>query len=177
MVAAARVTFLAAALLAAPAASASPRQDSSANALAGISHCRSIATDAERLACYDKEAAKLDQAVAQQDIRVINKEEVKEARRSLFGFSLPNLSALGLGKEDDKSPEATELDSKIVAVRAAEYGHWTFQIADGDAVWRNTDALEDRPTVGAPVHFRKGTLGAYFVKIDGGRAFRAVRVH
>lgn len=177
MATAVRVASLALALLSAPAIGAPPRQESDGNALAGISHCRTISTDAERLACYDKETATLDQAVARKDIRVINKEDVKEARRSLFGFSLPNLSALGLGKDDDKAPDAIELDSKIVAVHAAEYGHWAFQIADGDAVWRNTDALEDRPTVGAPVHFRKGTLGNYFVKINGGRAFRAVRVH
>jgi hypothetical protein len=146
------------------------------NALAGISQCRSIGTDAERLACYDKEMATLDQAVARDDITVVDKDDVKRVRRSLFGFTLPNLSALGFAKDDDKTPEASDLDSTITAVHAAGYGHWEFQIAEGNAVWRNTDVLEDRPASGAPVHFRKATLGAYFVKIDGGRAFRAVRV-
>jgi hypothetical protein len=176
MAAPVRVAPLILFLLAAPLAGASAKPIPGTNALTGISHCRSISTDAERLACYDRESAMLDQAVAQKDITVINKDDVRTVRRSLFGFSFPNLSALGLGKEDDKSPDVSDLDSKIVSTRASEYGHWEFQIADGDATWRNTDALEDRPTVGAPVHFHKGTLGAYFVKIDGGRAFRAVRV-
>ncbi|WP_019834485.1 hypothetical protein [Sphingomonas sp. PR090111-T3T-6A] len=148
-----------------------------ASPVAAISHCRSISANAERLACYDKEAEALDTALAQRDITVINKEEMKRTRRSLFGFSLPNLTAFGLDKEDDNSPEATTLDSTIRAVHGAGYDHWDFVLAEGDATWRNTDPLEERPAVGANVHIHKGLLGTYFVKVGKGRAFRAIRVH
>src|SRR4051812_10558553 len=52
--------------------------------------CRSIQDSAQRLACYDREAATVGQAINKKEIVLIDKARATEAKRSLFGFSIPN---------------------------------------------------------------------------------------
>src|SRR6185369_4910390 len=56
--------------------------------------CRSIQDGAQRLACYDREATTVDQAINKRDIVLIDKARATQAKRSLFGFSIPNFGGL-----------------------------------------------------------------------------------
>lgn len=170
------VAVLASMTLALPAMAEGTARDVGSTPLAGLHHCRNISQDKERLACYDQEETALDTMLTDGDITIVNKDAVKSARRSLFGFPIPDLSAFGMSKSDEKSPDAISLDSTVTAATSTGYDHWNIEIADNHALWRNTDPIDERPTVGAPIHFHKALLGAYFVKIGNGRAFRAVRV-
>jgi hypothetical protein len=138
--------------------------------------CKSMAADAERLACYDKASAAFDQAVAEREVTIVDKQEVSRTRRSLFGYMLPNLAVLGIGdKDDQKASEFTTLDSTIKSVRGSSYGKWEMELEE-QAVWRNVELLDAAPKTGEKVHIRKASLGSYFMKIGDRRSVRAVRI-
>src|SRR5579859_2881697 len=63
--------------------------------------CRSVAEPQQRLACFDKAAQGFEEAVTKREVVVIDKARATEARRSLFGFSIPNFGALFGGGGDE----------------------------------------------------------------------------
>ena len=62
--------------------------------------CKDLADSAVRLACYDRETAAVGDAISRRDLVVVDRESVKTARRSLFGFSIPSLGGI-LGNDRD----------------------------------------------------------------------------
>ena len=66
-----------------------------------------------RLACFDRAAGSLLAARDSGEVRVVDREEVQETRRGLFGFTLPKLGIFGAG--DD---EQLELNDASRAARA-----------------------------------------------------------
>jgi hypothetical protein len=155
-----------------------PRLDptgSPAATVAAISACRAIAASDARLACFDKAAAALDTAIQTHDVTVLDKQQVATTKRSLFGFTIPNIALFNSGKGED-APENTELDSVITAVRDLGYGHFDITITE-DAVWRNADAMDFGPKVGMKIHIKKGLAGNYFLHMGNERTVRGSRVH
>lgn len=155
-------------LLALPAAA----QDRSKH-LEHVLDCRKVADSTERLACYDKSVADLDTAERQKDVMIVDKEQVREARRSVFGLKLPNIRLFGGGDKD----ELEEVESTVKSISYQSDGHVFFVIADG-ARWVQTD---DRAVVGVKaggaVTIRKGALGSFFAKFKGAVAVRVARVN
>lgn len=125
--------------------------------------CRAIADDAQRLACYDKSAATIGEAVAKRDIVVYDRESVKQTKRGLFGFSIPNLGIFG---DDDDEVEIKQIDGEIVSTGLSADGSYVFRLADGSR-WSQIDskpiALE--PQTGDKVVVRKGALGSYILSV------------
>src|SRR5688572_24524533 len=74
--------------------------------------CRAISDNEQRLACYDKNAATVGEAVAKRELVVIDRESVKQTKRGLFGFSIPNLGIFG---DDGDEDEIKQIDGEIVA--------------------------------------------------------------
>ena len=62
--------------------------------------CRAQQDAALRLACYDAQVAALDDAETKKELVVVDKAQMKQARKSLFGFSLPKISLFGGGEND-----------------------------------------------------------------------------
>lgn len=142
--------------------------------------CRKETGDAARLACFDRESAALDAADAKNEITVLDKEAVRETRRSLFGFSLPRLPFLGGGKDgggDEKADEGLQsLEATIKSARSLGYGKWQIEL-DSGARWATTEAIAGRsPEAGKAIEIKRGAIGSYLGKIDGGRAVRMQRV-
>ena len=54
-----------------------------------------VADNAERLACFDKAVGTIVAASDSDDLRIVDREEVRETRRKLFGFALPDLGIFG----------------------------------------------------------------------------------
>ena len=164
------------ALLATPAV-AQTSGSSGAAVIDAVKACRTIAVADQRLACFDKATAALDSAIQAHDITVMDKQEVRRTRRSLFGFDVPNIPLFGGGAaKADTAPEFTELDTIITAIRPLGYDKFDITTTEG-AVWRNTDALDFPPKAGAKMHIKKGAIGNYFMKFDGSKAYRGSRVH
>ena len=133
--------------------------------------CRTIQDSAERLACYDRGVAALDTAQKSNELYVADKAAMKEARKGLFGFSLPKLKIFG----DQDLGELDELETTITAVGPGPRGY-IFTLADG-AKWMQTDKrYMDRPKVGAKIHIKKAALGSYMASINKRPGFRVERM-
>ena len=137
--------------------------------------CRAVADAAARLACFDAQVAQLDEAERANDVVVVDRAEVKKARRGLFGLSLPDLGGLFGGGKDDEEEEVSEIETTIKAAAQNKVGKLVFTIADG-ARWVQTDGTSLLPPKsGTPVKIRKAAMGSFFANIDGKRAIRVRR--
>lgn len=158
--------------LAAPAAAA----DEQPAPLKALEACRAISDNAQRLACYDREAGALLQSVERKETVVLDKQEVRKTKRSLFGFTLPKLPFFGGGKEDDKEEaEFTQIEAPIKTVRPIGYGKFRFTLDEG-AVWETTEGINAFPKPGQKVVIKKGLMGSYFIRFEGARSVKGMRV-
>lgn len=141
--------------------------------------CRAITVDAERLACFDRVAASLVTAADEGDLSVVNREQARKTRRTLFGFALPDLGIFGGGdkaKEKDEADEMEVLNTTIASTRPIQ-GGIEITTAEG-AIWV-IDSPPRRlmtPRVGQPVEFRKGSLSSYFIRINGQGGVKGRRI-
>ena len=131
--------------------------------------CKGIADSAQRLACYDQTVGTLADAKAKRDIVVVDKQEVREAKRSLFGFTLPNLRIFGdsdggKGKSAEE-PEETEITATAQSARQDGDGNWIIVLDDG-AVWHQTAGdIAMAPKPGTQITIRRAALGSYFLRV------------
>lgn len=137
-----------------------------------VVNCRTIQDSAQRLACYDRGVAALDTAQKSNELYVADKSAMKEARRGLFGFSLPKLKIFG----DEDLGDLDELETTIASVRSGQRGY-VFTLPDG-ARWMQTDKRYiDEPKVGAKIKIEKAMLGSYMASINGKPGIRVERVN
>lgn len=146
-------------------------------AVRALAACRGIADSGQRLACYDREAAALLQSVEKKETVVLDKAEVRKTKRSLFGFTLPKLPFFGGGKDEDEKEEAEfqQIETPIKTVRQLGYGRFRFTIDDG-AVWETTEGINAFPKPGQKVLIKKGLMGSYFIRFEGNRSVKGMRV-
>ena len=135
--------------------------------------CRSITDSAQRLACYDRQAALVSQAIASKELVVIDKARATAAKRSLFGFSIPDFGGLFGGADD----EVKEIASTITRVDHNPEGGWLVWLADG-STWTQTDdaPLGLPPERGNKVVVHRGTLGSFFLRVNGQPGIRVKRI-
>lgn len=138
--------------------------------------CRAIADDPARLACYDAQVVKLDEAERASDVVVVDRAEIKKARKGLFGLSLPDLGGIFGGKKGGApEPELTEIESTVKSAAIGGGGKLIVIIADG-ARWVQTDSKAMRvPKAGVPVKIRKAAMGSFFMNIDDRPGIKVVR--
>jgi hypothetical protein len=148
----------------------------------GLLACRGLADPAQRLACLDKGVADLAGAVERRDVLVADKEDVKKAKRSLFGLTLPNFNLFGQTKDDEgeKSDDRgalTEIQAVIKSARAGKSGNW-LMVLDDDTRWLQTDGepLRHDPKAGMTIRIRRAAIGSFLANIDGQRAVRVKRI-
>jgi hypothetical protein len=160
-------------ILLAGSASAQPKPAERAGALKAVVDCRAVADSAERLACYDKAAAALDAAEAKGDVVVVDRGQMREARKAAFGFNfqMPSFMTQGVKEEELK-----RLDSTVASSRQTPHGKWIIKLADG-ATWVQIDSEELRkaPAAGSEVTVKAATLGSYFLTVKGLGTIRAKR--
>ena len=162
----------AAALLAATSAEAKrPPQTGTPAQVQRLMACRAIAAADQRLACYDREAAAVNQAIASNDLVMIDKERARAAGRSLFGFSIPNFGGL-FGNNN----EVSQIDGTIKSTSRNQDGGLVIRLEDG-SVWSQTDdwpGLDARP--GKKVIVKRGVLGSFWLTIPGQNGIKVKRV-
>jgi hypothetical protein len=135
--------------------------------------CRSLADSAQRLACYDRQAAVMSQAIATRELVVIDKARANQAKRSLFGFSVPSFGGLFGGNEDD----IKQIESTVASVGRNAEGGWLLKLADG-SVWSQVDdvTLGLEPRRGDKVVVKRGLMGGFHLDIGKQPGFRTKRV-
>jgi hypothetical protein len=133
--------------------------------------CRSIVDSAQRLACYDKAAGTVAEAINKKDLVLIDKERATAAKRSLFGYSVPDFAGL-LGGGD-----VTQIEGTVAGFTNNADGGWTIKLQDG-SVWTQTDdtPVALPPRRGDKVVVKRGTLGSYFFRLGNQPGFKVKRV-
>ena len=160
-----------------PASAATAQSAGGKAVLQSFVQCRSIAVPEARLACFEQATSALEKAVSAKEVTLLDRQDVRKARRSLFGFSLPRIGLFGGGDGDDDKEGSTEpLETTIVGSRALPNGRYELRLAEEDAVWATTDPMSFPPKAGSKVRIRRGALGNYFIAIDGERSIRGMRV-
>jgi hypothetical protein len=151
---------------------AQPQQSPAVSVIVG---CRDQADPQARLRCYDAAAAVLANATASGSIVVLDKEEVRKTRRSLFGFSLPKLPFFSGDKSQDEEQE--EIVSQIASAKSLRHGRWEMDLGSA-GVWRTIEAFQSAklPKAGDTVKIRSGMLGGYFITVGNARTVKGVRV-
>ena len=158
-------------------ASAQEKPDESTY-VASLKECQAIADDAQRLACFDAASSRIVNATEAGELRLVDREAVKETRRKLFGFSLPDLGIFG--RDDDGAPKEEKIDeiaTTIAAVRGSYQNGYAIETAEG-AVWRIDDVPRRllAPKVGDPLVIKSGALSSYYIRIGKQGGVKAVRV-
>lgn len=135
--------------------------------------CRTIAEASARLDCYDKATAEIERARTAKELVLMDKAGIRKTKRSLFGFSLPNLPFFG-DKDGDKE-EDVELKTSFASLRALGNGIWQFTIPEG-GTWQTTEALNAYPKPGQEITLKKGVAGGYWLRVGKSVACRVKRV-
>jgi hypothetical protein len=156
-----------------PGRDASPTQRP--EAFEALVRCRSIADEKQRLACYDGAAAALEQAADRHDLVVVDRKQVRETKRTLFGLELPRLSIFG-GGNDDAADEVKEVDGVVQNAFQDGNGRWVVTLADG-ATWAQIDnqVIALRPKPGQKIKIHRGAIGSYIMNVNGQPGVKARR--
>jgi hypothetical protein len=135
--------------------------------------CRALTDSAQRLQCYDRETAAVDQAMTRKELVMIDKARASAAKRSLFGFSVPDFAGL-FGGDDDQVKEIT---STVTGFGHNVDGGWIIRLADG-STWSQTDdaMLGLPPERGNKVVVHRGTFGNFFLRLNGQPGFKVKRI-
>ncbi len=160
---------------ASPSAAQVSQDAAAADYLGGLKQCRAVAEPSARLACFDEAAAAILAAADTGEVQIVDREAVRETRRSLFGFSLPKLGIFGSNDDEGERLEKT-MQSEITGVQRLDSDSWRIAIAEG-SVWQVSDAHRGfKPRVGAPVEFERAAMGSYWVRVDGQIGVKGRRV-
>ena len=174
---AAAFTVLPAAAAAAQEPPAAPQRPEVFEALV---RCRAITEDVARLQCFDAAAANLQQAAERRDVVLVDRQQVRQTRRRLFGLPIPSLGDIfgGGGGDDDEEDEdeVNFIESTVASAHQAGYGRWVVRLQDG-STWAQTDnePLASRPRTGQPVRVERGALGSYRMRVNNQPAIRVQR--
>jgi hypothetical protein len=150
-------------------------QNSSERVLHDFGACRTTTDAAARLSCFEKTFDAFEQAVKSKEVTIVDKAEIRQAKRSLFGLTLPHVDMFSGGRSDP-ADDFTEINTTVASAREVERGHIEIQLADeSNAVWRTADPMAFPPRAGDKIRIRQGALGNYFLFM-GGRTYRGARL-
>ena len=172
--------LLAAVLAALPASAAAGqaanRSEQRPELFEALVRCRTITEDAARLQCFDAAAAALQTAAERRDVVMVDRQQVRESRRRLFGLALPRLPIFGGNDDDDEEEAIDHIESSIVNAHQTEYGRWVVRLEDG-STWVQTDnnIIAGRPRSGQPVRVNRGALGSFMMRVNGQPGVRVRR--
>lgn len=161
-------------LLAAPAAAQQQDGQERPEALARVLNCRALQSPQERLACYDREVAAMQQAAESRQLVVMDRQQVRRTRRTLFGLTLPNLGLFGDDSADGEG--VSEIQSTLRSAVQNPYGKWILTLDDG-ARWIQLDSREfaREPRAGHSIRIRRAAMGSYLANINNQIAIRVRR--
>ena len=145
-------------------AQAAQRADDAAPAqVQRLMACRTIAAAQDRLACFDRETNAMQQAIASKNLVFVDREKVRAASRSVFGFSVPNFGGLFGGSDD----QVKQIESTVTRSGRNADGGWVFYLADG-SVWSQTDdwPLGLPPERGDKVVVSRGLMGSFRLRLN-----------
>ncbi len=143
-----------------------------------LRQCQTISDNQARLTCFDRGMASLDAASRSGEVAIIDRHQIEQTNRQLFGFQVPNLGHLFGGSSSSQVGGETinEIETTLVNAQQRSDGRWVFQLADG-SVWQqtNNDRFNVRNREGDPVRIRRASLSSYLMTVGGSRGIRVQR--
>ena len=135
--------------------------------------CRAVAVPGERLACFDRTSAALEDAERQGEVTVLDRAQVRDTRIRLFGLELTDLNIFG---RSGPTEAIESIETTLISARQSQKGEWVFVLANG-STWRQIDRerLTGTPTPGSVVRVRQGAVGSYLISVNNSRSLRARR--
>jgi len=168
-----RITTLFLALAAAgPAAASTDQPPVRSELFDTLLDCRGIPDGTKRLACFDGASEAVAAAQKKGDVVVLSKQDLKETRRTLFGFSLPRFSLRGVRMDD---AGIDKLESTALGVRPAGL-YWSVVLDRDSGTWETTEPLNRQPRKGDRVVIKKAMLGGYLGTIGNSNLVRFKRM-
>lgn len=168
------VMAVAAAALAAPSAlpAQKGRPQQRPEAFEALVRCRALADDAARLRCFDSAAATLQQQAESRDLVVVDRKQIEETKRGLFGLDLPNLNPFG----GDDGVEVKSVEGVVRSAVQDGDGRWIVTLED-NSTWAQTDnyPFAVNPKRGNKVKIVKASMGSYMMRINNQPGVRARR--
>ena len=138
--------------------------------------CKEIGDSTARLACFDDKVAALQTAMSTNQVVIADRDQVREARRGLFGLTLPRIKLFdGDGDEGD---QIEQIEGIIQSARTIRTGKWLIRLEDG-GVWQQTEPPRStmrRPKAGDTITIERAALGSFLAKVNDGRGFKVKRV-
>jgi len=169
------VMAAAAAALVAPAALPAQKGKPQARpeAFEALVRCRSLTDDAARLRCFDEAAATLQQQAENRDLVVVDRKQIQETKRGLFGLDIPNLNPFGGG---DDGVEVKSIESVVRSATQDGDGRWILTLED-NSIWAQTDnyPFAVAPKRGQKVKVVKASMGSYMMRVNNQPGVRAKR--
>ena len=139
-----------------------------------LTDCRAMTDSTARLSCYDTAVEALDAAERQGEVVVVDRAQVRESRRALFGVDLPSLPAFG--RESAAEDEVSSVETTLTRASRGGDGKWVFRLSDG-STWRQIDSetvfFPNRE--GTEVRVRRAALGSFMMTVGSSRAVRVRR--
>jgi hypothetical protein len=141
-----------------------------------LDRCRRVEDAAVRLTCFDAASLALNRALVANELHIVDNVQIKAAKSSLFGLSVPNLGVFGDngdGKTDDR---LDELMGTVKSCRNTPDGWWV-TLEDG-TTWRQNDTVTSGidPRPGQQVVIKRGALGSYRLMLNRNIGFKVRRV-
>lgn len=152
---------------------ASPAITPPAGGVTKLLACQAVAESVARLACFDREVGAMSGALTRRDLVVVDRDEIRRTRRSMFGLGLPSIAFLGGDKE-----EIGHIDSVLEATSHNRDGGYVFRL-QGDSRWTQVDdrsfALE--PRQGEKVVVKRAAMGSYMLTVGHQPGVRVQRLN
>jgi hypothetical protein len=169
------VMAVAAAALVAPAAlpAQKGKPPQRPEAFEALVRCRALTDDSARLRCFDQAAATLQQQAENRDLVVVDRKQIQETKRGLFGLDIPDLNPFGSG---DDGVEVKSIESVVRSATQDGDGRWILTLED-NSTWAQTDnyPLAVNPKRGHKVKIVKASMGSYMMRINNQPGVRARR--
>ena len=163
-----KLLLLAALLVGVPAAAGLAQSDTAQQQrpelFEALLRCRAVVEADAKLQCFEAATASLEQAVERREVVVVDRAQVRESRRQLFGVALPRLPIFGDGEDED---EINSVEGVVESADQDRNGRWIVRLEDG-ATWAQVDnnALALRPRPGQPVLINRAALGSYMMRVN-----------
>lgn len=157
-----------------------------------LADCRAQTVDAQRLACFDRTVAAVVDARSKKDIVILDRTEVRKAKTSLFGFSLPSIKLFGGGSDDEQLKQLVgvmgntsmlpgglirfELVDKPGEKTETPGGKTETKAGENKSVWETVEQVMLPPRRGDTVTIKAGALGSYVATAPGRRSARVRRI-
>ena len=142
-------------------------------AFEALVRCRALTDDAARLRCFDEAAATLQQQAENRDLVVVDRKQIQETKRGLFGLDIPDLNPFGGG---DDGVEVKSIESTVRSAMQDGDGRWVLTLED-NSIWAQTDnyPFAVNPKRGHKVKIVKASMGSYMMRVNNQPGVRAKR--